>query len=59
MNSLEYEGTFSRIARDTILQAAGNYEAPQYWSQRQKIGEDMKKELNSELMRAHSICEHL
>jgi len=25
MNNLEYEATFARIARDTILQAAGNY----------------------------------
>ena len=31
MNNIEYEATFIRIARDTILQSAGNYEAPKYW----------------------------
>lgn len=34
MNNLQYEQTFIRIARDTILQAAGNYEAPSYWENR-------------------------
>ena len=31
MANLEYEETFIRIARDVILQAGGDYEAPQYW----------------------------
>ena len=30
MNGKEYELTFIRIARDTILQVAGKYEAPSY-----------------------------
>lgn len=31
MANIEYEQTFVRIARDTILQEAGKYEAPKYW----------------------------
>jgi hypothetical protein len=31
LTNINYEQTFVRIARDTILQEAGKYEAPQYW----------------------------
>ena len=31
MSNVAYEATFIRIARDTILQVAGNYLAPMYW----------------------------
>ncbi|KRX04550.1 hypothetical protein PPERSA_04365 [Pseudocohnilembus persalinus] len=59
MNNLNYEQTFIRIARDTILQAAGTYEAPSYWLERVKIGQDMLEELNFELQKAHAHCVYL
>ena len=31
MSNKDYEATFIRVARDVILQAAGLYEAPEYW----------------------------
>ena len=56
MNNLLYEQTFTRIARDTILQAAGNYSAESYWINRTQIGEDMVKFLDQELRKAHARC---
>jgi hypothetical protein len=43
MSGLNYEATFVRMARDTILQAAGRFEAPKYWTTRRAITEVMKK----------------
>jgi len=56
MSNIDYEATFVRIARDTILQAAGSYEAPKYWESRAKIADDMHEELNRELQKAHANC---
>ena len=56
MNNLEYEQTFVRIARDIILQTAGDYEAPEYWVGRKEIAIKMRKELNKELFKAHAKC---
>jgi hypothetical protein len=50
-----YEQTFVRIARDIILQEAGNHEAPEYWMHRSEIGEQMRIMLNEELNKAY--CE--
>ncbi|EGR34238.1 spfh domain band 7 family protein [Ichthyophthirius multifiliis] len=54
--NLFYEQTFIKIARDIILQSAGNYQAPQYWQERQKIVNEMKQQLNTELLKAHANC---
>jgi regulator of protease activity HflC (stomatin/prohibitin superfamily) len=59
MNNQDYEATFIRIARDTILQAAGGYEAPKYWESRSKIAKDMQHELDVELRKAHAKCVYL
>ena len=59
MNSQFYEQTFIRIARDTILQAAGGYDAPSYWTQRKKIGAEMRSLLDQELKQAHARCIYL
>jgi len=59
MNNRDYEATFIRIARDTILQSAGSYEAPKYWETRSKIAIDMHKELNEQLKAAHATCVYL
>lgn len=38
-----YQGLFTRIARDQMLEAASEYEGPQYWQQRRQIGDHMRK----------------
>jgi len=57
--NVDYEATFVRIARDTILQVAGIFKAPKYWEERQLIGEEMKRQLDIELRKAHATCQHL
>lgn len=47
------------MARDTILQSAGKFEAPKYWTERSKINILMKQQLEDELKRAHALCVHL
>jgi len=37
----DYEVIFSRIARNSILQVAGTFEAPDYWRNRTLIGKTM------------------
>jgi len=59
MSNVDYEVTFVRIARDMILQVAGTYPAPKYWEERTQIGDDMKRQLNHELRKAHADCVHL
>lgn len=52
LTNVNYEQTFIRIARDVVLQEAGNHEAPQYWMHRGEIGEKMRTVLNEELSKA-------
>ena len=59
MALLEYESTFIKIARDVILQEAGQYNASDYWLQRQGIGEEMLYALNNSLAKAHAHCIYL
>ena len=56
MANLNYHGTYVRISRDTILKIAGMYNATNYWTDRQKIGEHMKTALDQELMKAFAKC---
>ncbi|CAD8121588.1 unnamed protein product [Paramecium sonneborni] len=56
LGGLNYEATFIRMARDTILQAAGKFEAPKYWANRRNITEAMQKQLEDELKKAHANC---
>merc|ERR1719203_517797 len=49
VTAAQYESLFTRIARDQILEAAGDYEGPQYWLERQTIGEHMKNRLRDQL----------
>jgi hypothetical protein len=48
-----YQSTLVRIARDTILKIAGNFNATNYWTDRGKIGDVMKQALNDELTKAY------
>jgi len=57
--NVDYEATFVRIARDILLQVAGTYVAPKYWTERTEIGDNMKKQLDNELKKAHARCKHL
>lgn len=59
MTNKDYESTFIRIARDTILQEAGKHEAPRYWQERTQIGDEMRKLLDQELQKAHARCVYL
>lgn len=49
MTNINYQGTIHRISRDAILKTASNYTAEEYWTIRKDIGDQMKKNLNSEL----------
>lgn len=57
--NVNYHGTFVRISRDTILKIAGMYNATNYWTDRGKIGDHMRKALDDELQKAFGRCESL
>ncbi len=54
-----YHATYVRISRDTILKIASMYNATNYWTDRQAIGEHMKNELNIELHKAYASVSYL
>lgn len=56
LSNLQYEQTFVRIARDIILQEAGNYQAPQYWANRTVIGNRMQALLDEAFQTAYARC---
>jgi len=49
LTNTNYEGLFTRIARDQLLEAASEYEGPQYWLQRQQIGDHMRRLVDANL----------
>eukprot|EP00929_Paragymnodinium_shiwhaense_P114324 TRINITY_DN82686_c0_g1_i1.p1 TRINITY_DN82686_c0_g1~~TRINITY_DN82686_c0_g1_i1.p1 ORF type:complete len:379 (-),score=70.60 TRINITY_DN82686_c0_g1_i1:47-1183(-) len=49
-----YESLFTRIARDQLLEAASEYEGPQYWLEREHIGEHMRRLVDSQLASSHA-----
>lgn len=55
--NINYQGTIVRISRDVILKVGGMYNATNYWTDRGKIGDYMKENLNNELQKAFSSCE--
>jgi hypothetical protein len=54
--NINYQGTIVRISRDVILKVGGRFNATNYWTDRQKIGDFMKESLNTELQKAYSSC---
>lgn len=48
----DYEQVFTRIARNSVLHIAGDFEAPGYWLTRDKIGKDMLQSLTDDLNEA-------
>ncbi|CAG9331871.1 unnamed protein product [Blepharisma stoltei] len=59
ISNVNFEQTFIRIARDTILQEAGNHQAPEYWTNRTQIGNTMREILDVELQHAYAYCRSL
>lgn len=55
LTNIAYEGLFTRIARDQLLEAAAEYEGPQYWLQRRHIGAHMRRLVDSKLKESHSL----
>lgn len=49
VTNMDYENLYIRIARDQLLEAASEYEGPQYWMERQKIGDHMRGLVDSQL----------
>jgi len=52
ITNTNYEGLFRRIARDQLLEAASEYEGPQYWLERHKIGDHMRRLVDSQLQQS-------
>ena len=50
----DYETIFTRIARNSVLSIAGDYNAPDYWLERDNIGKSMLESLVTDLNRAHA-----
>jgi len=51
-----YESLYMKIARDILLKSAANYQAPQYWTERQRVGEEMLIQLNAAFEDRHAYC---
>lgn len=49
-----YEGLFVRIARDQLLEAASQYEGPQYWLRRHDIGAHMRRLVDEQLRASYA-----
>jgi regulator of protease activity HflC (stomatin/prohibitin superfamily) len=54
LTNLQYEGLFMRIARDQLLEAASEYEGPQYWQERRKIGDHMRRLVDQQLAESYA-----
>lgn len=57
--NVAYQATLIRISRDVLLKIAGNYNATNYWTDRQSIGDHMKEALHNELKKAYASVENL
>lgn len=50
----DFEGIFTRIARNSILHIAGDYKAPDYWLNRTIIGDTVSNSLVDDLLEAYA-----
>ena len=50
----DYESIYAKLARNAVLQIAGDFEAPAYWLNRTQVGDAMKQNLRVELVRAYT-----
>eukprot|EP00747_Dinoflagellata_sp_TGD_P210437 gnl/TRDRNA2_/TRDRNA2_83705_c0_seq1.p1 gnl/TRDRNA2_/TRDRNA2_83705_c0~~gnl/TRDRNA2_/TRDRNA2_83705_c0_seq1.p1 ORF type:complete len:389 (-),score=67.83 gnl/TRDRNA2_/TRDRNA2_83705_c0_seq1:89-1255(-) len=53
LTNVQYENLFIRIARDELLEAAAEYEGPQYWQDRQNIGRHMRSLVDGKLKESY------
>lgn len=54
LTNVNYEGLFTRIARDQLLEAASEYEGPQYWRNRRTIGDRMRGLVDNQLRESYA-----
>jgi len=54
LTNSNYEGLFTRIARDQLLEAASEYEGPQYWNNRKTIGDHMRRLVDQQLRESYA-----
>jgi len=54
LTNLQYEGLFTRVARDQLLEAASEYEGPHYWQERRKIGDHMRRLVDGQLRESYA-----
>lgn len=54
LTNLNYEGLFTRIARDQLLEAASEYEGPHYWQERRTIGDHMRRLVDEQLRESYA-----
>lgn len=54
MTQTDFEPFLIRLARNAVLRVAGDYEAPQYWKDREAIGQNMRQALIDDLQKAHT-----
>eukprot|EP00928_Gymnodinium_smaydae_P005328 TRINITY_DN11819_c0_g1_i1.p1 TRINITY_DN11819_c0_g1~~TRINITY_DN11819_c0_g1_i1.p1 ORF type:complete len:346 (+),score=69.40 TRINITY_DN11819_c0_g1_i1:16-1053(+) len=54
--NLQYEPLFVRNSRDVLLKAAADYEASEYWENRDKIGSEMQMLLDKRLSSMYATC---
>jgi len=45
----EYESVFAKLARNAILTSGGDFEAPAYWLNRTKVGDEMTQKLSDQM----------
>mmetsp|Transcript_38386 Transcript_38386/g.99301 ORF Transcript_38386/g.99301 Transcript_38386/m.99301 type:complete len:412 (-) Transcript_38386:44-1279(-) len=51
-----YEVLFMKVARDVLLKSAAHYNAPQYWTDRDRIGKEMHDLVNRALVASYAEC---
>lgn len=54
--NLQYEPLFVRTAKEVLLRAAADYEASEYWQEREKIGIEMQDLLQKRLLSVYATC---
>jgi len=54
LTNVRYESLYTRIARDQLLEAASEYEGPQYWVQREEVGNQMRDRIQKNLKEAYA-----
>ena len=50
----DFEGIYTRIARNSILHIAGDYKAPDYWLNRTLVGDTVSSTLVDDLLEAYA-----